>query len=95
MSKKLRSKAQFETLHVNEEGADCEEVVREVTKQSEVEWEVCKFYWKLYRKETSIIDKGEIFERIGIVKQISKHDKENLEQKISMEEVSNSQKYQK
>ena len=66
--------------------------MREVTKQSEVEWEVRKFYWKLYRKETSIIDKGDILERIGDVKQISKHDKENLEQKISMEEVSNTLK---
>ena len=63
-----------------------------MTKQSEVEWEVRKFYWKLYRKETSIIDKGEILERIGDVKQISNHDKENLEQKISMEEVSNTLK---
>ena len=57
-----------------------------------MEWEVCKFYWKLHRKETSIIDKGEILERIGDVKQISKHDKENREQKISMEEVSNTLK---
>ena len=50
LSKKLRSKAQFETLHVKEVGPNGEEVVREVTKQSEVEWEVRKFYWKLYRK---------------------------------------------
>ena len=88
----MRSKAQFETLHVKEEGTNGEERVREVTKQSEVEWEVRKFYWKLYRKETSIIDKGEILERIGDVKQISKHDKDNLEQKIGMEEVSNTLK---
>ena len=88
----MRSKAQFKTLHVKQEGTNGEERVKEVTKQSEVEWEVRKFYWKLYRKESSIIYKGEILERIGDVKQISKHDKENLEQKISMEEVSNTLK---
>ena len=54
-------------LLVKEEGVGGEERVREVTKQSEVEWEGRKFYWKLYRKETSIIDKGEILERIGDV----------------------------
>ena len=58
LSKKLKSKAQFETLHVKEVGANGEEVIREVTKQNEVEWEICKFYWKLYHKETSIIDKN-------------------------------------
>ena len=88
----MKSKAQLETLHVKEVGANGEEVIREVTKQREVEWEVRKFYWKLYRKETYIIDKNEILERIGGVKQISKHDKENLVQKISMEEVSNTLK---
>ena len=92
LSKKLKSKAQFETVHVKEVGANGEEVIREVKKQNEVEWEVRKFYWKLYRKETSIIDKNEILERIGDVKQITKHDKENLDKKISMEEVSNTLK---
>ena len=48
LSKKLKSKAQFETLHVKEVGANGEEVIREVTKQNEVEWEVRKFYWKLH-----------------------------------------------
>ena len=89
IEQKLKSKAQFETVHVKEVGNNGEEVIREVTKQNEVEWEVRKFYWKLYRKETSIINKGEILERIGDVKQIGKHDKENLDKKISMEEVSN------
>ena len=92
LSKKFKSKAQFETLHVKEVGANGEEVIREVTKQNKVEWEVHKFYWKLYRKETSMIDKNEILERIGDVKQISEHDRESLEQKISMEEVSNTLK---
>ena len=57
-----------------------------------MEWEVRKFYWKLYRKETSVIDKGEILERIGDIKKISEHDKERLDKEISMEEVSNTLK---
>ena len=92
LSKKLKCKAQFETVHIEEEGANGEEVIREVNKQSEVEWEVRKFYWKLYRKETSIIDKGEILERIGHIKKISEHDRERLDKQISMEEVSNTLK---
>ena len=92
LSKKLRSKAQFETLHVKEEGHNGEEVVREVTKQKEVEWEVRKFYWKLYRKESSIIEKGEILEKIGDIKQISQHDRDNLEKEISIEEISSTLK---
>ena len=87
LSKKLKSKAQFEAVNIKKTDANGEEVIREVTKQSEVEWEVRKFYWKLYRKESSIRDKGEILERIGDVKQISEHDRENLDKRISMEEV--------
>ena len=51
-----------------------------------------KFYWKLYRKEMSIVDKEEILERIGDLKQISEHDREDLEKRISMEEVSSTLK---
>ena len=39
LSKKLKSKAQFKTLHVKEVGDNGEEVIREVTKQNEVEWD--------------------------------------------------------
>ena len=88
INKKLKNKAQFEKLHVWEIDEDGEESIREVTKQSEVEWEVRKFYRKLYRKEASLIDKREILERIGDVKKICAYDKENLEKEITMEEVS-------
>ena len=64
------------------------ESIREVTNQKEIEWEVRKRYWKLYRKEATIIDKNNILERIGDVKKMSAYDKENLEKEITMEEVS-------
>ena len=65
-----------------------EESIREEPKQSEVDCKVRKFYWKLYRRKASIIDKREILERIGDVKKISAYAKENLEKEITMEEVS-------
>ena len=76
---KLKNRAQFEVLQVKETDENSVLSIREVTKQREIEWEVRKFYWKLYRKETTIIDKNEILERIGEVKKISALDKENLE----------------
>ena len=91
-SEKLKSKAQFETVHIKEEGANGEEVIREVNEQREVDWEVRKFYWKWYCKEATIIDNNEILERIGDVKKISEHDRESLDRKISMDEVSNTLK---
>ena len=51
MNKKLKDKAQLEVLHVKETNKEGVENVREVTKQKEVEWEVRKYYWKLYRKK--------------------------------------------
>ena len=51
MYKKMKSKAQFEEVHVREKNERGEKVIRVVTKQSSVEWEVRKFYWNLYRKE--------------------------------------------
>ena len=47
MNKKMKSKAQFETINVKETNERGEETIRVVTKQREVEWEVRKFYWKL------------------------------------------------
>ena len=40
MNKKMKSKAQFEDVHVREKNEKGEEVIRVVTKQSSVEWEV-------------------------------------------------------
>ena len=66
MNKRMKSKAQFETIHVKERNERGEEVIMVVTKQSEVEWEVRKFYWSLYRKDATMCDKRDILDRIGI-----------------------------
>ena len=92
MNKKMKSRAQFEEVHIKEKNERGEETIRVVTKQSSVEWEVRKFYWKPYRKEQTLCNKQDILERIGKVKGISEHDKCQLEKEITMEEVSNTLK---
>ena len=87
MNKKLKDKAQFQVLHVKETDKDKVETVREISKQKEVESEVRKYYWKLYRKEETVIHKEDILEMTGQVKRISEADKANLEKTITMEEV--------
>ena len=71
----MKSKAQFEEVHVREKNKRGEEVIRVVTKRSLVEWEVRKFYWSLYRKEETFCIKQHILETIGKVKGISESDR--------------------
>ena len=89
MNKKMKNKAQFEEVHVTEKNKRGEEVIRVVTKQSSVEWEVRKFYWSLYRKEETFCNKQDILDRIGEVKGMSESDRCQLEKEITLEEVSN------
>ena len=48
LNKKHLEKAQFEVLHVVEKKPNGE-VVKIVTEQKAIEWEVRKFYWNLYQ----------------------------------------------
>ena len=50
-------KSQFEELHLVEKKPNGEEEIRVVTDQKTIEWEVRKFYWKLYQEEERTIDK--------------------------------------
>ena len=75
INKKMKSKAQFEEIHVKERNEKGEEVIRVVTNQSTVEWEVRKLYWSLYRKEETFCNKQDILDRIGEVKVISEKDR--------------------
>ena len=87
MNRKMKSKAQFETVHVKEENESREELIRVVTMQSAVEWEVRKFYWSQYRIEETFHNEQDILDRIGVVKGISEDDRCNLKDEITMEEV--------
>ena len=75
-------------LHVKETNKEGVETVRGITEQKEVEWEVRKYYWKLYRKEETVIHKEDILKMTGHVKRVSEANKEGLEKTITMEEVS-------
>ena len=62
LNKKRMDKAQFEELNVIEKKPNGEEVIRVVTEQKAIEWEVRKFYWNLYQEEEKDINKEEILE---------------------------------
>ena len=88
MNKKMKAKAQFEEVHVVEKDRNGDEKIRVVKEQKAVEWEVRKFYWNLYRKGETNCRKEEILEKIGEVKRISDDERYNLEERITLEEVS-------
>ena len=58
-------KAQFEELHVVEKKPNGEEVIKVVTEQKAIEWEVRKFYWNLYQEEEKERDKEEILRNMA------------------------------
>ena len=63
MNKKQTEKAQFKELHIVEKKPGGEEQVKVITDKKLVEWEVRKFYWKLYQDEEKIINKEEILKK--------------------------------
>ena len=56
MNKKHIEKAQFDNVHEVEKNQNRREIVRVLSEQKAIEWEVSKFYWKLYHKEEWNID---------------------------------------
>ena len=92
INKKRKEKSHFEELHIREEDENEKEKIRIVKEQKSVEWEVRKYYWKLYNKEESFCSKRKILESIGNVKEVSEDDRTNLEKNITLEEVSNTLK---
>ena len=87
MNRKMKSKAQFEEVHVSERDEKGEEKIRVIKEQRAVEWEVRKFYWNLYRREETNCRKEKILEKIGDVRKISEEESCRLKEKITMEEV--------
>ena len=77
---------------IKEKYMNKEEHGRIVSDQKTIEWEVCKFYWMLYRKQEVEISNDEIKQMTGLLKKISNEEKIRLEQKITMDEISKSLK---
>ena len=67
MNKKCNEKSQFEELHIVEKKPGGEEQIKVITEQKLVEWEVRKFYWKLYQDKEKIINKEEILKNIASI----------------------------
>ena len=59
-----------------------------VNDQKTIEWEVCKFYWKLYRKQEVRIDKEYVRKVVEHMKKIAQNEKSQFDEKITMNEVS-------
>ena len=73
-------KAQFKELHVVEKKPIGKDKTRVVKEQKEVEWEVRKFYWNLYKEEKTNIDITEFLEHIAEMKKVSQEDRVKLDE---------------
>ena len=87
MNKKIGAKAQFEVLHVEDEDEEGKKTIRVVQEQKEIEWEVRKFYYKLYSEKEAKVDKIEILQSIEEMTKISDVDMCKLECGITEGEV--------
>ena len=87
MNKKIGAKAQFEVLHVEDEDKEGKKTIRVVQEQKEIEWEVRKFYYKLYSEKEAKVDKTEILQNIEEMTKISDVDMCKLECGITEGEV--------
>ena len=96
MNKKQMEKAQFEELHIVEKMVGGEEQTKIITEQKTVEWEIRKFYWKLYQedeKDTHNVEntiraqKEEILNNIESIKKVNESDKVRMDAEVSEDEV--------
>ena len=87
LNMKVKSTAQFDKLIVKEENPDGQVRERTITDQKSLEWEVRKYYWKLYGKQKVVIDKEEVKNMTGNIKKISQLEKDKLHEKNTMTEV--------
>ena len=87
MNKKIGAKAQFETLHVEDIDKGGRKVIRIIHDQTNIEWEVRKYYYNLYSEKETRVDKDEILQNIEKVTKIDNKDASRLECKITEGEV--------
>merc|ERR1711888_403737 len=95
LNKKRLAKAQFEELHIVEKDSEGREKVRVITEQKSIEWEVRKYYWKLYSEHEARVDKEEILRNIEVLSKLELEDSRGLECEITEGEVSVTLKYTK
>ena len=88
MNKKMRTKAQFDSLVLKEKDDKGNEKEKNITDQKQIGWEVRKFYWNLYRGQEVVIDWDEIKKMTSHLKTMSEAEKIKLESEITINEVS-------
>ena len=45
-----------------------------ITEQKDIEWEVRKYYWRLYSKHEARVDKDEILQNIDVLPRLELED---------------------
>ena len=88
LNKKRLAKAQFEESQVIEKNRDGWEEVRMITEQKSIEWEVRKYYWKLYGEHEARVDKEEILQSIEDLTKLETEDRRKLQCEITEVKVS-------
>ena len=88
LNKKRIAKAQFEELHIMDKDDRGVERVKVITEQKDIEWEVRKYYWKLYSEHEAKVDKEEILRNIDVLPKLELEDNRRLECEITEDEVS-------
>ena len=81
--------AEAQNVEKKKEGPDEIIIVKE---QKEIEWEVRKYYWNLYKEQKTSVNTDDILGNIAELKKVSLDDKSRLELKITGEEVLNTLK---
>ena len=66
-----------------EKNSDGREEVKVITKQKSIEWEVRKYYWKLYGDHEARLDKEEILQNIQVLTKLKLEDSRKLECEIT------------
>ena len=76
-----------------EKNKDGREEVRVTTEQKAIEWEVKKYYWKLYGEHEARVNKEEILQNIDDLTKLEPEDCRKLECEITEGGVGYSKKY--
>ena len=74
-------------MHIIEKNKDGKDEVKVITEQKAIEWEVRKYYWKLYGEHEAKVNKKEIFQNIDNLKKIELEECRKLECGITEGEV--------
>ena len=88
MNRKIRAKAQFEEILLEDFDKNGKEVTKVIKDQDEIEKEVRKFYSNLFKEGRTCVDKETIIRNIETMTKVDEESIERLDNEITEEEVS-------